>query len=70
MKATEVIKAVEGDEIMVTKVKLVGGSWNQKEVEVQEWAFTLDTPVKENKKRDRYVIEREYNRGLYAGEVD
>ena len=55
---------------MVTKVKLVGGSWNQKEVEVQEWAFTLDTPVKENKKRDRYVIEREYNRGLYAGEVD
>jgi len=35
MKATEVIKAVEGDEIMVTKVKLVGGSWNQKEVEVQ-----------------------------------
>lgn len=32
------------------KIKLVGGSWNQKEVEVQEWVYTLDTPVKENKK--------------------
>lgn len=51
------------------KIKLVGGSWNQKEVEVQEWVYTLDTPVKENKKRDRYIIEKDYNRGLYAGEV-
>ena len=58
------------------KVKLVGGSWDQKEVEVREWKFTFDTPVntfdtsvKENKKRDRYLIEKESNRGLYVGEV-
>ena len=55
---------------MMTTVKLVGGSWNQEEVEVQEWVYTLDTPIKENKKRDRYLIEKEYNRGLYTGEVD
>ena len=61
---------MEGDEIMMTKVILVGGSWDQEEVEVQEWAYTLDTPVKGNKKRDRYIIEKEYNRGLYTGEID
>ena len=55
---------------MMTRVKLVGGSWDQEVVEVQEWASTLDTPIKENKKRDRYLIEKEYNRGLYTGEVD
>ena len=54
----------------MTRVKLVGGSWDQEVVEVQEWASTLDTPIKENKKRDRYLIEKEYNRGLYTGEVD
>jgi len=64
------ISAIEGDEIMMTRVKLVGGSWDQEVVEVQEWASTLDTPIKENKKRDRYLIEKEYNRGLYTGEVD
>ena len=55
---------------MMTKVKLVGGSWDQEEVDVQEWAETLDTPAKENKKRDRYLIEKEYNRGFYTGEIN
>ena len=67
---TGYISAIEGDEIIMTRVKLVGGSWDQEVVEVQEWASTLDTPIKENKKRDRYLIEKEYNRGLYTGEVD
>jgi len=64
------IPAIEEDEIMMTKVRLVGGSWDQEEVEVQEWVYTLDTPAKENKKRDRYLIEKDNNRGLYTGEVD
>ena len=56
----------------MAKVKLVGGSWDQKDVEVQDWAYTFDTPVKENKKRDRYLIEQECGsgRGIYAGEVN
>ena len=55
---------------MMIKIKLVGGSWDQEEVMVQNWGETLDTPVKDNKKRDRYLIDREYKRGLYVGEVN
>ena len=52
------------------KIRLVGGAWDQKEIEVKDWAYTIDTPVKENKKRDRYCIEQEHKRGLYIGEVN